>query len=70
MGLVVGFIIPPPAPPRSFPFKVDVPYFVWSTSYMTVREEMQAGRVNALGVKMDSWTQGNGTWEMVFTVTP
>lgn len=37
-----------------FPFKVDVPYFMWSTSCMTAWEEMQAGWVNAFGVKMDS----------------
>jgi len=37
---------------------------------VTVQEEMQAGSVNAFGVKMDSWKQGNSTWEMVFAVTP
>lgn len=38
----------------SFPFKVNVPYFVWSTSYVRLQEEMQCVWVNACGVKMDS----------------
>lgn len=68
MGLVVGFIISPPDCP--FPFKVNVPYFLQSTSYMTVQKEMQPSWVNAFGVKVDSWMQRNSTWEIVFTVTP
>lgn len=55
MGLVVGFIIPPPPPLAGpFPFKVNIPYFLWSTSYMTVPKEMQPGWVSAFGLKVDS----------------